>query len=155
MPEITFTHSFTVLWSDLDATRHMRHTAYFDHAADARTIFLTQNGYPAERFFSRAIMPVLMREEGKFYREVVLGETITYHIILAGMSPEGSRWKVHHNVLKETGKLAAEIIVEGLWMDLNTRKGILPPADLMGMFNHLARSQNFETLKPFFSLGKE
>lgn len=82
----------------------------------------------------------------QFLREVLLGETVTITFALAGLSPLGVRWKVHHDILKSNGKRAVSIDMEGVILDLVTRKPVQPNAELMQIFQLIPRTVDFEIL---------
>jgi hypothetical protein len=62
------------------------------------------------------------------------------------MSPQGARWKVHHDVLKSNGKKAVCIDLEGAILDLSTRRPALPTPELLQTFNMIPRATGFEIL---------
>jgi acyl-CoA thioester hydrolase len=75
-----------------------------------------------------------------------MGETITITYSLSGLSPQGARWKVHHNVLKSNRKKAVSIDLEGAILNLTTRKPVPPTLELLQTFNLIPRSTDFEIL---------
>jgi acyl-CoA thioester hydrolase len=75
-----------------------------------------------------------------------MGETITITYSLSGLSPQGARWKVHHNVLKSNRKKAVNIDLEGTILNLTTRKPVPPTLELLQTFNLILRSTDFEIL---------
>jgi len=90
--------------------------------------------------------PVYTAINAQFLREVRMGETVTITFALTGLSPQGARWRVHHDVLKSNGKKAVSIEVEGAILDLSARKPILPTPELLQTFNLIPRTINFEVL---------
>ena len=75
-----------------------------------------------------------------------MGETITIIYLLTGLSPEGRRWKIHHDFIKSNGKKAVSLDLEGAILDLKTRKPIAPIPELFEAFNLIPRSTDFEFL---------
>ncbi|MET2985949.1 acyl-CoA thioesterase [Aureibaculum conchae] len=144
---MAFKIKFHTKWADFDANRHMRHTAYNDYAAECRVRFLTENGFGIERFEKDNIGPVLFKEETTFYREIKLGEDITVELFLAGMSKNGERFKMFHKIFREDGVLVAEVKIYAAWLDLEKRKLISPPTDLVEKtLNNLEKVENFEEI---------
>src|SRR5512146_1848805 len=131
MPDHAFELAFTVRWSDLDANRHLKNTAFVEYAVDTRFQMLESRGYPQARFEEQRFGPVLFREEIRYRREVVAGQTVTVNVVAAGMSSDGSHWIVRHDVRGPDGKEAAVLTVEGAWIHLDTRRLVTPPAELM------------------------
>ena len=75
-----------------------------------------------------------------------MGESITITYVLAGLSPSGGRWKVHHQILKSNGKKAVALDIEGAILNLATRKPAVPSPELLATFQLIPRAENFETL---------
>ena len=66
---------------------------------------------------------------------------------LAGMAPDGSRFRLRNEILTGgDGKLAARITSEGGWLDLARRKLIAPPADLLEALSAMPQAVEFECL---------
>ncbi len=138
--------TYQVRWSDLDANGHVNYSAYIDAAGDLRYRFFTEHGCPPHRFLEMGIGPVYTDIHARFLREVRIGETITIGYQLAGLSPNGGRWKVHHDVLKANGKRAVSIDLEGVILDLTTRKPVLPTAELFEIFSLIPHTADFAIL---------
>jgi len=138
---------FTTKWADFDPNKHMRHTAYNDYAAECRIRFFNENGITTQLFDSTNIGPVLFKEETSFYREIRLGETLDVDLRLKACSPKGERFKMIHNIYKADGILAAEIQIFAAWLDLKTRKLVVPPPVVIEAFNKLERTPVFEEIE--------
>lgn len=149
MSDNKFSRIYQVKWADLDPLGHVRHSVYDDYAVDARLHLLDSHGYPQARFIELGFAPVILRQEARFYREITIGESITITTSLAGMSPDGARWKMRHDVLKSGGEKAATLTVEGTWLSIETREPIAPPPDLFAINDQLPRTKNFEALRSF------
>ena len=141
-----YSKTYEIRWSDIDANGHVNYAAYIDAAGDLRYRFFTEHGFPPEKFFQLGIGPIYTNIQAQFMREVRIGETVTITYVLSGLSPNGGRWKVHHDVLKSNGKRAVIIDIEGAILNLTTRKPILPTPELLDTFNLIPRSADFEIL---------
>jgi len=141
-----YSGTYEIRWSDLDANGHVNYAAYIDAAGDLRYRFFTEREFPPERFEQLGIGPIYTAIHARFLREVRMGETITITYSLSGLSPQGARWKVHHDVLKSNGKKAVSIDLEGAILNLTTRKPVPPTLELLQIFNLIPRSTNFEIL---------
>jgi acyl-CoA thioester hydrolase len=139
---------FDIRWSDLDMNGHMRNTAYSEYCIDVRVAFLQEHGFGFAEFGRRGFGPVILREEARYFREIGAGETFEVDYRLSGLAPDGSRWRVEHEMRKGDGQRSALLSLEGVWLDLATRRPIPPPADLLDAFLQLERSRGFEELKP-------
>ncbi len=153
MSEEDFSRTYEVKWADLDPNGHVRHSVYDDYAADARIRLMEEGGYPPTKFSEEGFGPVVLRQQSRFYREITAGDTITVTIRLAGLSPDASRWKVHHEIIKSNGEKAAVLKVEGTWLDWKTRMATAPPSDVVRLFDQLSQSKNFEELRSLVRRG--
>lgn len=142
---------FEVRWTDLDINRHMRNTSYSEYCVDVRVSFLQEHGFGFAEFGKRGFGPVILREEARYFREIGAGETFEVDYRLAGLAPDGSRWRVEHEVRRGDGERSALLSLEGVWLDLATRRPIPPPSDLLDAFRHVERTRNFEEMKPIRS----
>ena len=143
---IEYSRTYEIRWSDLDANGHVNYSTYIDAAGDVRYHFFWEHDFPPERFEQMGIGPVYTAIHAEFLREVRLGETITINYTVSGLSPQGSRWKVHHDILKSNGKKAVSLDVEGVILNLTTRKLANPTPELLQTFNLIPRTKNFEVL---------
>jgi acyl-CoA thioester hydrolase len=141
-----YSFNYEIRWSDLDANGHVNYAAYIDAAGDLRYRFFIEHGFPPVRFAQLGIGPVYTALQARFLREVRMGETITLTYSLSGLSSRGSNWKVHHDVLKSTGKKAVSLDLEGAILDLSTRKAVAPNPELLDIFNLDPRTPDFAIL---------
>ena len=89
---------------------------------------------------------VAMRDEVEYFREVGLLQEIKVTAVLAGLSIDGSRWLLRHEILSTDGKLCARVTSAGGWMDLAARKLIAPPGAILTAMNSLDRTNDFVQL---------
>ena len=146
MTDKAFAISTFAAWADMDANAHMANVAYLSKCVDARMSFFKQHGFPVSEFAKRQIGPVVRRDELEYYREIGLLEPITVTLEIAGMAPDGSRFRLRNEILTESGKRAARITSEGGWLDLAKRKLIAPPADLLEALSAMPQATEFERL---------
>ena len=59
-----------VLWSQIDANMHLRHSAYADVAAQARVMLLESLGLDGKILATEKLGPILFREELIYLKEV-------------------------------------------------------------------------------------
>jgi len=132
-----------VLWSQIDANQHMRHTAYADFAAQARLAMLDSLGLRPSVLYSYNIGPVLFREELIYLREVGLNEHIKVTCEISKSRVDGSRWSIRHDLYRGDGVKAAIIIADGAWIDMEKRKLAVLPAELSDLFMDAPRSRDY------------
>jgi acyl-CoA thioester hydrolase len=141
-----YSMNYAVRWSDLDANGHVNYSAYIDAAGDLRFRFFSEHDFPPDKFEQLGIGPVYTAIHAQFLREVRIGETVTITFTLSGLSTQGGRWKVRHDVLKSNGKRAVNLEVEGVILNLTTRKPVLPTAELLQTFSLIPRSKDFQVM---------
>lgn len=141
-----YSRTYEIRWSDLDANRHVNYAAYINAAGELRYRFFWEHGFPPEKFEQIGMGPVYTTIHAEFLREVRLGEAVTINFVLAGLSPGGGRWKARHDILKENGKRAVKLELEGVILDLTRRRPAVPTPELLQIFELIPRGKDFEVL---------
>ena len=59
---------------------------------------------------------------------------------------DGSRFSLKNELWREDGKLLARVTTTGGWLDLNTRKLIVPPKELLAALRLLSKADDFQVL---------
>ena len=132
-------------WSDLDPNFHLRHSSYYDLAAQERIDILNEYGITIEVLKEENVGPVLFKEQCEFKREIHLNSQIHILTKLLKMKHDGSFWIIQHEFLSEDDKLHALIKVEGSWIDTIKRKLARPvPASILSGFERFPKSEGFE-----------
>lgn len=142
-----YSKTYEATWADMDPNRHMRHSVYNDYAAQTRVDMFKDFGFSIEEFARMGLGPILFREETKFLKEIGLSEQITVNCALTQMRKDGSRWTFLHKIFKENGNKAAEIIVDGAWLNLKKRKLAAPNDKMLEVINKFPRSDDFEWIE--------
>ncbi|MFC7000080.1 acyl-CoA thioesterase [Rufibacter roseus] len=132
-----------VIWSQIDANMHLRHSAYADFAAQARIAMLDSLGLDFKSFQKLRIGPILFREELQYLREVSINDTVKIHSVLTKARQDGSRWSIRHEVFRGDGTKAAVILVDGAWIDIAQRKLATLPQELSEKFMGLPKAEEF------------
>ncbi len=141
-----YSMTYEVRWTDIDANKHVRYSAYIDAAAEQRYRYFTEHDLPPAAFDKLDMGPVYTTLTANFFREARLGETLTIKYLLTGLSPSGVRWKVRHDFLKANGKKAVSISLEGTILNLTTRQPTAPTPEIMAVFQLVPRTPDFEVL---------
>ena len=143
-----FERRFTVRWSDVDGNGHLRNTAYSDFCSDTRMALLTAGGFGWDRFQAAGYGPVILREVIEYLREGKMAEAIRVDVVVAGLSPDVARWVFRHRMWRESGEEMARVEARGGWLDLATRRLVVPPPDLAEVLRAAPRGEPFEELPP-------
>jgi acyl-CoA thioester hydrolase len=142
----SYSKTYRIRFSDIDANRHVNYAVYIDAAGEIRYEFFAENGFPPERFEQLGIGPVYTKITTQFLREVLLGETVTITFTLTGLSPQGMFWRAHHDIIKSNGKKAVIMDMEGAVIDLTARKPAPASEELKRVFQLIPHSEDFEIL---------
>jgi len=135
---------FVVRWADVDANRHMRHSAYYDYAAHLRVQLLKGIGMDLVTLSKAGIGPVLLCEEAVFMREISMDETIRVNVKIKRIREDASHWTFYHEFLKEDDKVATTVTVDGAWLDLSKRKLTGLPDNFIQLVLDIPRTGDFE-----------
>ena len=133
----------SVRWADLDPNFHLRHSAYYDIAAQVRNEYLEESGVTLAIMKELHFGSVIFREECLFRREVLYGEKISVQVELVKLRRDFSRWAVRNTFRKADGTVAALLTVEGAWIDTRERKLIPPPGIGAEVMNKLPKAADF------------
>jgi len=144
--EAAFERRFEVRWADLDANRHLRNTMFSEYATHTRFSLLAHHGFSQAKFESLRFGPVMFREEIRYRREVLFGDTVTVNVRFAGLSADGSHWRVVQEVTRADGKQAAVLDIQGAWIGLDTRRLVAPPPELVEILRSLPRAADYQEL---------
>lgn len=132
-----------IRWADLDPNFHLRHSAYYDIAAQVRNEYLEEGGITLQVMKKLHFGPVIFREECLFRREVMYGEKISVQVEITKLRRDFSRWAVRNTFLKADGSVAALLTVEGAWIDTEARKLTVPPQIGAEVIDGLPKSADF------------
>jgi len=141
-----FSRLIQIRWSDMDANRHLRHSAYYDYAAAMRIMVLSDSGLTLKKLEEFEIGPILFREEAIFKREIRLDDKITVDVVLVKSTADFSRWSLRHQFIKEDGTLAAIVNIDGAWLGLIKRKLVVPNELAQRIFASFPKSPDYELI---------
>jgi acyl-CoA thioester hydrolase len=142
----TYSRAIQIRWSDMDANRHLRHSAYYDYAAAMRIMILSDSGLTLKKLEEFEIGPILFREEAIFKREIRLDDKITVDVVLVKSTADFSRWSLRHQFIKEDGSLAAIVNIDGAWLDLIKRKLVVPNEMVQSIFASFPKTPDYELI---------
>lgn len=141
-----FVFEAKIMWSQVDANMHLRHSAYADFAAQARIEILEALGFNAGVFIKFKIGPILFREELIYLKELRPNDSIYITCALTKLNADASRWSFKQEVFRNDGVKAAIINVDGAWIDTEKRKLTGLSKELVDAFSKVPKDENFEQL---------
>lgn len=138
-----FEKMFFAGWGDMDFNAHMRNTAFLDKSGDTRMMFFSENGFSMDEFMRQKLGPVIVRDELEYFKEVRLLDPLRVTLMLAGLAEDGSRFLMRNEFWREDGKLIARVTSVGVWLNLATRKTVVPPDALLEALRSLPQTDDF------------
>ena len=138
-----YSKTLQIRWSDIDQNRHLRHSVYYDFGAMVRIDFLSKHGLTSTKMEELNIGPILFREEAIFRREITLEDQIDIDFEMVKACPDFSRWTLRHNFTKKDGSLAAQVVMDGAWIDIEKRKLKIPGEFVQKVFDAVPKSSDF------------
>lgn len=144
---MAFERTFHVSWAHLDSNGHMANTAYLDIVVDVRFMYFASCGFTPAEFHRQHIGPVVRRDEVDYFKELRLLQPIRVNLLLAGLSPDASRFRIRNEIRREDGELAARVTSLGGFFDLAQRRLVAPPPALAEALRGLDRAEDYEDLE--------
>ena len=141
-----FALEFSPQWSDMDQNGHMRTTAYLASAEDMRMQYFAQQGFAISAFARLGIGPVIQHDDLHYHAELRLLDTATLSLELAGLSEDGTRFKLRNSYTRADGRTAATVISIGGWIDLARRRLTRPPQQLNDVLQALDHTSDYAEL---------
>ena len=141
-----YVYKLTASWADMDFNAHMANTAYLNRAVDARMAFFTENGLPLAELMRLRVSWVMMKDEVEYRREIKWMEEISISVALGGLAPDGSRFKIRNDFFRADGQLAAKVTSTGGFLDLDARKLVVPPIEVLNTYQAMPKADDYEAL---------
>lgn len=132
-----------VLWAQIDANRHLRHSAYADFCAQARSNLLNQAGLSLDKFSTYQIGPILFKETSTYFKEVKMDEIVKVSVEITKYNKVNSRFSFRHTIYKGEGTKCATVEVDGAWMDLVKRKLTAVPEEWNAIIEGLPKAPDY------------
>lgn len=132
-------------WADIDLNQHMRHSAFADWAAYARTEWLNANGLTMPKLVELKMTPVMFEDRTRYFKEILLGERIQIELQLAAGDRDGSRWSLRHTFRRGI-TICAVYEAKGAWFSIATRRITPAPPGLLEAYGNLPRTDDFAEL---------
>ena len=127
---------FEIRWADLDPNYHVLHSKYYDFGAYCRMSCFNDYGLTPELMLEHNLGPILLMEQCRFKKEILFGDEMEITFILHKHTENFSRWSISHEIFRNN-VLAAEIEVEGAWIDTVKRKFAFPAQAIIDIFNKI------------------
>lgn len=137
---------FDIRWSDVDANRHLRNSAYIDYMSHTRMSFLMENGLGHRELAQYNLGPVAFYEHVYYFKEAFPGVPVRVSLQLKGMSEDGMYFQFLHNFYDDKGRNLARCEMLGAWIDMKTRKLTGLPQVFLEKFDAFEKTDDFKIL---------
>lgn len=129
-----FKNEFQVRGYELDGYGHVNHAVYLNYAEFARWVMIEEATQSSDYFKKNGVAPVVVRTEVDYREPCFLADWLIVETTLFEFNKRLSRFK---QVVKkrETGKVAAEILVSILVVDQKSGKVVSLPQDFESIFS--------------------
>lgn len=138
--------NFEVRWNDVDANKHVGNSAYIEYMSHTRMSFFIERDLSIDTLNDLGLGPIVFYEHIYYFREILLGETITVSLEVSGYSEDGRFIKFEHNFYNKEGKNLAYSEMLFSWIDMSTRKLGQVPEALLKKIALFPRAKNFKFL---------
>ena len=82
--------------------------AYLEIAEDSRMQYFASRGYSMESFATNRLGPVVTSDELQYRAELRLLARAAVRLELAGLSPDGGRFRLRNTFVRADGRIAAK-----------------------------------------------
>lgn len=110
---------------------HVHHGRCFYLLEQARVAYMDHVGFPNDLLLSRGQAAVITAVAAQYKREVKRGRV---SVTCEDLRVEGKTLIIGQKIVNERGKVAVEARIESVFMDMNTRRGIMPPEGFIEAF---------------------
>jgi acyl-CoA thioester hydrolase len=141
----SFDQKLHIRWSDLDPIGHVRHSVYYDFAAQLRTELFISRGITVQSMAKAGFGPILFEEKAIFKKELNFGDDLLMKGFLIYLKEDYSRFGFSHEIWRNE-VLCAIVEVKGAFLDLKARKLTVPPQDFIDKLSNLPRHPEFKWL---------
>jgi acyl-CoA thioester hydrolase len=132
-------------WPDMDFNQHMRNAAYLGASEDCRMRFLAERGFAATELARRRIGPVVLEDRLVYKKELALLDGFRVELVMATLARDARRMKLRNTFHRDRDDaLVATVESVVLWLDLDARRPVAPPAELAAVWLGLPRAADFE-----------
>lgn len=137
---------FEIRWSDVDANKHLRNSAYIDYMSHTRMRFLQENGLGFEELAKLNLGPVALYEHMYYFKEVFPDQKVRVSVALNGISADGMFFEFVHDFYDEEGRNLARCLMGGAWIDMKKRCLTSVPEKYLDKIKILDRTPDFKIM---------
>ena len=110
---------------------HVHHGRCFYLLEQARVAYMAHIGFPNDVLLAQGQAAVITAVAAQYKREVKRGRVT---VTCEDLEVDGKTLIIGQKILNERGKVAVEARIESVFMDMDTRRGMLPPEGFVEAF---------------------
>ncbi|WP_141207621.1 acyl-CoA thioesterase [Streptomyces griseorubiginosus] len=124
-----FSVPVTVRGYETDVQGHLNQSVYLNYAEHARWSLLRAAGITQAGLIGSGVGPVALETTIRYLRELLAGDEVE---VSCGFEwDEGKTFRIQQTIRKKDGTVAAEITAVGGLMDLNARRLVPNPGEVL------------------------
>ncbi|MAM28723.1 MAG: thioesterase [Flavobacteriaceae bacterium] len=137
---------FEIRWSDVDANRHLRNSAYIDFMSHTRMSYFGSKGFGQQHLAEMNLGPVALYERMYYFKEAFPGKPLRVSLQLKGLSEKGTFFEFRHNFYDHKGRNLGRCEMLGAWIDLKERKLVPLPEEFYSFLDGIDKTDDFKIL---------
>jgi YbgC/YbaW family acyl-CoA thioester hydrolase len=110
---------------------HVHHGRCFYLLEQARVAYMAHIGFPNDVLLAQGQAAVITAVAAQYKREVKRGRVT---VTCEDLEVDGKTLIIGQKILNERGKVAVAARIESVFMDMDTRRGMLPPEGFVEAF---------------------
>lgn len=114
---------------------HVHHGRCFSLFERARLALLERIGFPNDALMAQGKVLVITNVQATYKREVKRGPV---QVTCGHLEVRDRSLVIHQQIVNERGKVAVEAVVESMFMDIHSRRGMYPPEDFLAAFTRFS-----------------
>jgi len=123
---MTFSTPITVRGYELDTQGHLNQAVYLQYTEHARWEAMRAAGLSQDKLLATGVGPVVLEINVKYFRELRGGDEVD--VTCEFIWGDGKTFRLHQEIRKADGTVAAEITGVGGLLDLKERRLVAAPA---------------------------
>ena len=143
---MSYSKTFEIRWSDIDANRHLANSAYQNFMSHMRMGFLVECGFSQGTLLKLNLGPIVFYEHIYYFKEFLPEDTVIVDVKLKGISEDGMFFSFEHDFYNAKGDNCARCEMMGSWIDMKTRQLSPLPDYLMKPMQALEKTEDFKVL---------
>ncbi len=133
-------------WSDIDANRHIRNTAYNDLFIEARMAKLKEHGFGQKKMKELGMGPMVIHEHLYYVKEFTSDGEFFIDIQLKASSKDYRFNRFVQHLFNAKGELCCYLDITLAILDLKARKIAPPSPELLDTLNSLPKVEDFHII---------